>query len=1071
MSTINLGSLTSSGYTKTDSVTPGFGADPNDYYSFTLGDQANVTFQLTGISGGDTDLYLYQFDGTPVGASTWGGNSDEFINSILNPGDYLLSVSPFYGNVNYTLSIGADFPTAPITDYSDWGMNYAYNLGTLMAGTDITSAALPEHSLALQGPDLLGNTGGDWDDAYSFTIDAPSTVTISLTPDANSAVTLELYDSENQWLSGNYSGYTGSVTADLVPGTYWVNTGFAWTDNSNGNASYDLNFTAVDNTPPPAVVVPVPITDAATTLVNGMLSLDGSIAISGVPVYSGNINQAALVSDFAGQQNDGILLSTGNAVKILGQTYNQFAGSDTSSTETVKNWANSGGPGATGRSYMQKGNAGSAGTDSSLDDTSNSGAPEVFQAISALADAQGLDPVKRVYDATGLSFDFTTENNSINFDIMFGSEEFPFFANKYVDGATIIVDGKNYALFDLMDPTTLLSVTQSNVDAGYFNANTQYMNDTSAVTGSTYATEFNGISDAISILAPLDTTLATHSISISIADTNDHVLDSGLFMSNLHGVDINGDSAGRDDLFGLLVNIGDETVGADVTVGGDADNYSESGAGDDSTNGGDGRDVLFGDAGDDSVEGGAGSDYVDGGTGNDVVTGDVVDTTSGGTGTDPVVGGDDTLSGGEGSDTVDGGAGDDSVDGGTGDDTVDGGTGDDNVSGGDGRDDLFGGEGDDVIVSGDSTDTTGDSVDGGTGDDTVTGAAGDDTMTGGTGTDSVDGGAGNDVITGGTDTLGDNLDGGTGNDTVTGGTGNDTVSGGDGRDNLFSGGGDDVIVGGDSSDTTGDNIGSGAGNDGIMGAAGNDSINAGTGNDSIDGGAGDDSVIAGTGNDTITTDTGADTVNAGAGNDVIIGGTDTISDVVIGGEGKDTVVGGDSSDSVTGGAGNDSVSSGAGADTVDAGAGNDVVTGGTDMVGDSLAGGAGNDAVTGGGSDDTVSGGIGNDIISGGDGSDTVSGGAGRDTFVLDSTDGVDTIADFSVPNDTVELTLPGLTEVTQDNFVINNTPDSFQPSVIYDSNAGSLSFDGDGNGPDAPVELAIIGANLGLTSADFMVI
>ncbi|TAN50245.1 MAG: hypothetical protein EPN21_09380 [Methylococcaceae bacterium] len=1002
MSTIDIGGLTSSGFSQTDSVTPGFGADPNDYYNFSLSSVANVNFSLTGVSGGDADLYLYQDTGTdvfPIGASTWGGNSDEFINTILNPGNYIVSVSPFYGNVGYTLGVDANFPSAPITDYSDWGMSYAYNLGALTAGSSIGSDALPENSLALQGPDLLGNTGGDWDDAYSFTIDAPSTVTISLTPDANSAIVLELYDSEDQWITGSYSGYADTLTADLVPGTYWVDTGLAWTDNNNGNASYDLSFSAVDNTPP-APVVTESGGDAAS-LANGMLSADGSITLIDA-TYSGDARQAVLVNNFAGEQNSGILISTGNAVNILGQSYNEFAGADTTDTETVKNWANSGGPGATGRSYMQQGNAG-------FND-------DVFNAMSELATAEadsGMEAVSRVYDAASLSFNFSTSANSVNFDLMFGSEEFPFFANKYVDGAVILVDGVNYALFDLLDPTTLLSVTQSNVDAGYFNANTQYdadgnVTDNDGVVTSTYATEFNGISDLISILAPLDTTLESHNITISIADTNDHVLDSGLFMSNLHGVDIGGDGVGRDDLFGLLVSIGDETTGDDTTVGGDTDDYTESSGGDDSTDGGNGRDVLFGDAGSDSVEGGGGDDYVDGGVGDDVVTGDAVeDTTGGAASSDTVDGGNDTLSGGAGDDSVDGGEGRDDLFGDEGTDSIDGGAGTDSVDGGTGSDTIDGGLGSDSIIGDDGSDTTASN------DDTIDSGEGDDYDCGGSGADWVDGGLGDDVIWGentetlpgvGTEDDNDTLEGGDGNDSVTGGLGSDDLSGGDGRDSLFGGAGNDVIDSGTNTDTASDSVSGGDGNDTVTAGAGADVIAGDVGNDSVSGGDGNDTVSGGTGNDVVSGDLGNDTVSAGTGNDSVSGGVgndqviaDVGNDSVSGGDGNDSVNAGAGSDSVSGGTGNDSVTAGDGTDTVAAGDGNDNVNAGAGN--DTVSGDVGNDTVTAGTGNDSVSAGDGTDTVNAGAGNDTVSAGAGNDTVVADV--GNDTVA-AGDGNDTV---------------------------------------------------------------------
>jgi len=54
------------------------------------------------------------------------------------------------------------------------------------------------------------------------------------------------------------------------------------------------------------------------------------------------------------------------------------------------------------------------------------------------------------YDATSLSFDFRVTDpaaTSISFDLVFGSDEYPEWVNAFVDGAIVIINGVNYALF------------------------------------------------------------------------------------------------------------------------------------------------------------------------------------------------------------------------------------------------------------------------------------------------------------------------------------------------------------------------------------------------------------------------------------------------------------------------------------------------------------------------------------------------------------------------------------------------------------------------------------------------
>jgi VCBS repeat-containing protein len=77
----------------------------------------------------------------------------------------------------------------------------------------------------------------------------------------------------------------------------------------------------------------------------------------------------------------------------------------------------------------------------------------------------------------------------------------------------------------------------------------------------------------------------------------------------------------------------------------------------------------------------------------------------------------------------------------------------------------------------------------------------------------------------------------------------------------------------------------------------------------------------------------------------------------------------------------------------DAGNGKDVVTGGS-----------GNDTLLGGNGVDRLDGGAGDDRIADGRGNDTLTGGSGRDTFVFEQAGGSDTVTDFQVGVDRIEL-------------------------------------------------------------------
>lgn len=250
---------------------------------------------------------------------------------------------------------------------------------------------------------------------------------------------------------------------------------------------------------------------------------------------------------------------------------------------------------------------------------------------------------------------------------------------------------------------------------------------------------------------------------------------------------------------------------------------------------------------------------------------------------------------------------------------------------------------------------------------TVYGLQGNDRIFGGAGDDNLFGGAGDDVIRGGK-----------GRDFIKGGAGNDRLFGGAGSDVIFGGAGNDIIYGG-------------KGNDFLSGGAGNDIIYGEQGDDVIAGGAGNDIIYGGAGKDTICGCDGDDLIYGGQGDDILYGGRG--NDIIYGGKGKDLIYGGSGSDILFGEAGNDFLSGGAGDDALYGGKGNDI-----------LFGGEGNDLLVGGDGNDILWGGAGNDLLIGGKGNNVLIGGEGSDRFRLAANNGVDTIVDFTVGEDFLEL-------------------------------------------------------------------
>ena len=187
-------------------------------------------------------------------------------------------------------------------------------------------------------------------------------------------------------------------------------------------------------------------------------------------------------------------------------------------------------------------------------------------------------------------------------------------------------------------------------------------------------------------------------------------------------------------------------------------------------------------------------------------------------------------------------------------------------------------------------------------------------------------------------------------------------------------------------------------------------------------------VIWGTvGSDTLTGSAQADTIYGRRGNDTIDGQQG--NDALYGQDGNDQLIGNNGDDSLNGGSGNDQLSGGNGVDT--------------------LLGQAGDDSLTGNNGDDLLNGGLGND---------TLLGGNGRDRFVLTSSNGSDTISDFTDNQDLIQLS-GGLTfgQLTISQGTDTNLKDTL------------ISFD---NGSSTEVLAILSGVqSRTITSADFLTV
>jgi Ca2+-binding RTX toxin-like protein len=442
------------------------------------------------------------------------------------------------------------------------------------------------------------------------------------------------------------------------------------------------------------------------------------------------------------------------------------------------------------------------------------------------------------------------------------------------------------------------------------------------------------------------------------------------------------------------------------------------------------RNVVNAGAGADTVYAGGGNDWVNGGAGNDIIFGDA---------------GDDVLNGEDGNDVLVGGAGVDII------------------SGGLGSNEIYGGTGDDVFIVANAGDTILEYANEGI-DAVQTALAGY--------------------------TLRDNIENLTfTSNTSHGGIGNaldNRIVGGTAYDELFGLGGNDTLTGG-----------SGAAN----------ALFGGTGNDTYIVTVRGDSTIeyANEGTDTVRTELSLyvlqnnvedliftdDGTHAGAGNaekNFIIGGTG--ADELNGLDGNDTIGGGwGAANTLLGGKGDDVIYANAVGDSVIEyfGEGNDTVftTLNTFYLRDNVEnlmflgtgsfsgiGSADDNLIAGGASADFLSGMDGNDILIGTAGADLLIGGNGADQFWYEGGEtGYDRIIDFTPGLDKIVLLQTGFTHTETFAFVSGPgaVASSSNSTFLYDTNTGIVSYDVDGSGGQAAVQLAQLNTGLTLTVGDFI--
>lgn len=504
----------------------------------------------------------------------------------------------------------------------------------------------------------------------------------------------------------------------------------------------------------------------------------------------------------------------------------------------------------------------------------------------------------------------------------------------------------------------------------------------------------------------------------------------------LYSGSASGDGASGEGINGVENIIGSAYI--DNLYGDVGANYINGGLGADNIYGREGNDFLFGEGGDDYIFGGSGADYINGGDGIDTVSYNDANFgvsismsnqfVSSGDALGDILVNIEKLIGSNYNDKLGGDAGNNTIYGGFGDDILIGGAGADYLDGAGGFPPGFPVGGFDTasyetassgvyVAFGDGANWTGD-------------AAGDVLVN----IQNLTGSAYNDILGG--NGFANVLNGGNGDDLLIGGAGGDTLIGGNGFDiasyqNATSG---IYLVYGDGANWTGDAQGDIlSGIEKIIGTNFADTIILDGTNNILDGAAGNDDIRGMGGDDILIGGAGADKLDGGTGNNTASYETATSGVyVVIGDSGNWT---GD--------------------------AAGDVLINIQNITGSNYA--------------DTILLDGNANILRGGGGNDTLYGMGGADTFDFSSfTEGRDAIMDFSsAEGDKIGIKTTGfginsLTLGTNFFSGAGAVATSSNASFIFDSNTHILSYDADGNGAGATIQIAVLNGVNALSVSDF---
>ncbi len=247
MGTVNIGNITSD--TWSEGQTRYVNSSDPDITQFNIDQEQSLNLALFDIpEGSDADLYLYedtnsnnQYDqgvDQQITSSWKGGNLDESINVVADPGTYFSVVQRYSGptSVQYKIAISA-------TEQNPWPVGEAPNL----LPTEVDSGTLSRGDVLTQSG-WVGNTNTS--DIYEFVTGTYGSIDIDLTGLSSDADLRVIFDSDNDKIvdPGEWGAFT-STNGGSANEHISVNLGYAdipfyvQVYQYSGETNYDLSVT------------------------------------------------------------------------------------------------------------------------------------------------------------------------------------------------------------------------------------------------------------------------------------------------------------------------------------------------------------------------------------------------------------------------------------------------------------------------------------------------------------------------------------------------------------------------------------------------------------------------------------------------------------------------------------------------------------------------------------------------------------------------------------------------------------------------------------------------------------